>query len=302
MQQHTLASSFEIIGVGLHSGETVRMRIRPSAPDSGIRFRRVDLDPVVEIPAHAAFVTDTSLATVLGRGDAVVSTVEHCLAALRSLGVDNAVVEVDGPEAPILDGSSALYVEKILTVGLAAQDAPRRVIHLKKAIRVEQGDKYCVLRPLDRFAVTYSIDFEQGFPGAQHFFLQVTARSFAEELSRARTFGFVRDVEYLRSIGKARGASLENAVALDGGRVVNPEGLRMHDEMVRHKMLDAVGDLALAGYPILGHLVVHKGGHEMHRRLVQTLLDRPDAWELRPAQRATGRQVRVAAGLAAATF
>ena len=302
--QQTVRNVVKVQGVGLHSGDSVTLRIRPAKQDTGIRFRRVDLTPVVEIPAHVDYIADTSLATVLGRDGATISTVEHCLAALRGLGVDNAIVEVDGAEVPILDGSSAEYVERIMAVGLKAQRRNRTVLRVVKPIRVECGDKFSILRPADRFAVTYSIDFEQGFPGEQHFFLQISPDSFAAQLSRARTFGFVRDVEMLRSMGKAQGASLDNAVALDDGKVLNPEGLRMPNEMVRHKMLDAVGDLALSGYAIDGHLIVHKGGHELHRQLVVALLARPDAWELvEPGEgfvRHAGRAAAAVAGVTAA--
>ena len=278
--QKTIRTAISLTGVALHSGELVSLRLLPASVDSGIRFRRVDLDPVVEIPARVAQVTETTLATVLGRDGVEVSTVEHCLAALHGLGVDNAVVEVDGPELPILDGSALPYVEAILEAGWECLGGVRQHLRVTKPIRVADGDKYVVLRPHRGYRVSYSIEFEGRFPGEQHYYLDVTPESFAMELALARTFGFLEDVEYLRSVGKARGGSLENAVVLDGDGVLNPEGLRTADEMVRHKILDAVGDLALAGYPIEGHLIVHKGGHALHTELVQALLARPDAWEL----------------------
>ncbi len=278
--QSTVGRDVVLKGIGLHNGEQTTLCIKAAGPGSGICFRRVDLDPVVDIAAKVENVVDTSLATVLGCQGATISTVEHCLAALYGMGIDNAVVEVDGPEVPILDGSSTQYVEKLKKAGVKKQNAPRKVLKVLKPIRVEQGDKFSILRPSPDFRVTYSIDFAEGFPGEQHYMLKISPSSFARQLSRARTFGFVRDVEMLRSIGKARGASMSNAVALDGGRVLNPEGLRMPDEMVRHKMLDAVGDLALAGVPVQGHLIVHKGGHELHRLLVAALVSRPDAWKM----------------------
>lgn len=278
--QQTLKKEIKLTGIGLHSGETVSLAIRPAPADSGIVFKRVDLNPVVIIPARAENVVHTLLATVLGKGEATVSTVEHCMAALYAFGVDNAVVEVDGPELPILDGSSHQYVEALKKTGLSAQKAVKKVIRIEKPIRIEDGDKFSILRPHRGFRITYSIDFAQGFPGEQHYMMDVTAANFADNLCRARTFGFVAEVEMLKKMGKARGASMENAVALDGGKVLNPEGLRMPDELVRHKMLDAVGDLALSGAAIEGHLIVHKGGHELHRRLVMALLARPDAWSL----------------------
>lgn len=276
--QKTLKKEISLKGIGLHSGEKVTLRLKPAQDGTGIVFRRVDLPGSPDIPAFAANVVNTTLATVIGVGEATVSTVEHCIAALFAMGVDNVVVEVDGPELPILDGSAQEYVKAINKAGLLEQSMVRRIIRIEKPIRIEDGDKFSILRPMDGFRITYSIDFADGFPGEQHYMMDVTPANFSERLSRARTFGFVRDIEMLQKIGKARGASMENAVALDGGKVLNPEGLRMPDEMVRHKMLDAVGDMALAGSRIQGHLIVHKGGHELHRRLVMALLARTDAW------------------------
>jgi UDP-3-O-[3-hydroxymyristoyl] N-acetylglucosamine deacetylase len=278
--QKTLRSSIALSGVGLHTGRPIHLRILPAAADTGIVFRRVDLSPVVDIPARSQYVADTTLATVLAKAGAEISTVEHCLAALAGLGVDNAVVEVNGPELPILDGSAAPYVEAILEAGLRRLRAPRKAIRVEKPLRVEKGDKFSILRPADGFKVTYSIDFGGGFPGSQHFYVDVTAGTFAAEIGSARTFGFLHEVEALRAMGKARGGSLENAVVLDCDRVLNPEGLRMPDEFVRHKILDAIGDMALAGMPILGHLIVHKGGHALHDALIKCLHERPDAWSV----------------------
>lgn len=291
-QQKTLRSPLALTGVGLHTGNEIRVRILPADPDTGLRFRRVDADPVVEIPAASRWVVDTSLATVLGRDGVQLSTVEHCLAALGGLGIDNAVVEVDGPELPILDGSALPYVEALLEAGWRRQKRPRRALRVDKPVRVEQGDKFCIVRPAADFRVTYSIDFDGRFPGVHHYFLSVDPATFAAELSPARTFGFLADVEYLRSMGKARGGSLDNAVVLHEGQVLNPEGLRMPDELVRHKMLDAVGDLALLGRPILGHLIVHRGGHALHDALVKALLARPDAWTVVPLDEPAVRGAR----------
>ncbi len=278
--QMTLKVPVTLAGVGLHTGEAIRLSILPAPSDAGISFRRVDLSPPVDIPARAERVVDTSLATVLARDGVSVSTVEHCLAALAGLGVDNAVVEVDGPELPILDGSAGPYVRSILAVGLREQRARRQVLRVLKPVRVEVGDKFAILMPAPRLRVTYTIDFDGRIPGSQHYYLDVDADSFAAELSQARTFGFLQDVQYLRTLGKAKGGSLDNAVVIDGGKVLNPEGLRMPDEQVRHKILDAVGDLALAGRSIRGHLVAHKAGHGVHVELVKALLARTDAWVL----------------------
>ncbi len=278
--QHTLSREVALKGIGLHSGENVNLVIKPARSCTGVIFRRVDVTPVVEIPAKVNMVLDTRLATVIGIGDVTVSTVEHCMAALYALGVDNAIVEVDGPEVPVLDGSAEPYVKAINAVGLKKLRAPRKILKILKPLRIQDGDKFSILRPSKGFSITYSIDFDDGFPGEQHYYLNITPDTFTRQLARARTFGFVRDVEMLRSIGKAKGASMDNAIALEDGKVLNPEGLRMTDEMVRHKMLDAVGDLALCGFAIRGHLIVHKGGHELHRKLVSVLLSRPDAWTL----------------------
>jgi UDP-3-O-[3-hydroxymyristoyl] N-acetylglucosamine deacetylase len=278
--QKTIRAPITLSGVALHSGALVALRLLPAPVDTGIRFRRIDLEAPVEIPARVGHVTETYLATALGCDGAEVSTVEHCLAALHGLGVDNAVVEVDGPELPILDGSALPYVEAILDVGWQRQSAVRRKIRVTKPVRVANGDKFVVLRPHRGLRITYSIDFEGRFTGEQHYYLDITPETFAVELALARTFGFLEEVEYLRSVGKVRGGSLDNAVVLDGNAVLNPEGLRTADELVRHKILDAIGDLALAGHAIEGHLIVHKGGHALHTDLLRALMARPDAWEL----------------------
>lgn len=277
--QKTIKSEIYLTGIGLHSGSDVHLRIKPASIGHGIAFRRTDMSGAPDIRAHAGNVVDTMLATVLGRGEATVSTVEHLMAALYAMGVDNALVEVDGPELPIMDGSASIYVEAISRTGLKTQKLPKRIIKIEKPIRIEDGDKFSILRPFPNFRITYSIDFPNA-PGEKHYMTDVNARTFAERLSMARTFGFVAEVEMLKKMGKARGATLDNAVALHEGKVLNPDGLRMPDELVRHKMLDAVGDMALIGAGIQGHLIVHKGGHELHRRLAVALLERTDAWSL----------------------
>lgn len=280
--QQTTRSPVVLAGVGLHTGVPVRLRILPAAADTGVRFRRVDLHPAVEIPALSRYVCETKLATVLAKDGVEVSTVEHCLSALAGLGIDNAVVEVDCPELPILDGSALPIVEAIFEAGIRRQSRRRRALRVEKPLRVEDGEKFCLIRPSAEFRVTYTIDFSDRFPGpgSQHFYLEVTPENFATDLSPARTFGFLEEVESLRSMGKAKGGSLENALVLHGGKVLNPEGLRLRDEFVRHKILDAVGDLALIGMPVLGHLIVYRGGHELHDALVTTLLANPDVWSI----------------------
>ncbi len=278
--QQTLREPVVLEGPGLHTGRPIRVRIAPAPAGHGVRFVRVDRSPAVEIPALSRFVVDTQLATVLGVPGARISTVEHCLAALAGLGVTNARVEVDGPELPILDGSALPYVEAFQRAGLRRQGRLREVLRVRKPLRVSDGDKYCILRPGRAFRITYTIDFGGRFPGPQHFFLDLTPEAFCSELAAARTFGFLEEVEFLRRNGKALGGSMDNAIVLHEGRVLNPDGLRMPDELVRHKILDAVGDLALVGWPVQGHLIVHKGGHGLHDLLVKLLLSRPDAWTL----------------------
>jgi UDP-3-O-[3-hydroxymyristoyl] N-acetylglucosamine deacetylase len=240
------------------------------------------LNPAVEFLAHSRYVSDTTLATRLAHDGVEVSTVEHCLAALAGLGIDNAVVEVDGPELPILDGSSLPYVDAILDVGWKPQGERRRALRVDKPVRVGDRDKFCMLLPATGFGfwITYTIDFSGRFLDSQHCYVEVTPETFAADLSPARTFGFLEEVHYLRSMGKAKGGNLANAVVLHRGRVLNPEGLRLRDEFVRHKILDAIGDLALLGMPVAGHLIVHRGGHDLHYRLVKSLLDRPDTWSI----------------------
>lgn len=301
--QHTLRSRVTLAGVALHGGGAARAVLRPAPTGTGIRFRRADLPGSPDLPARASFVVDTALATVLGCGEVTVATVEHCLAALAGLGVDNALVEVEGPEVPIGDGSSLPFCQAILAAGLRRQRARRRAIRVLQPVAAREGDKYCLLRPGEGFRVTYTVDFDGCYPGVQRLDLALDPAVFCRELAPARTFGFLEEVTYLRSVGKARGGSLENALVLDNGRVLNPEGLRMPDEPVRHKALDAVGDLALAGAPILGHLVVHKGGHSLHTQLVRNLLAQPDAWtavDLTPEAAPAWAEAEVPLPLAAA--
>lgn len=299
--QKTINSEICLTGIGLHSGEEVHLRIAPAAAGHGICFRRTDLPHAQDIRAQAGNVVDTMLATVLGRGEATVSTVEHLMAALYAMGVDNAIVHVDGPELPIMDGSARVYVDAIRRTGLRAQKLPKRIIKIEKPIRIEDGDKFSILRPFHNFRITYSIDFPNA-PGEKHFMTDVNAETFAEQLSMARTFGFMAEVEMLKKMGKARGATLENAVALHDGKVLNPDGLRMPDELVRHKMLDAVGDFALIGAGLMGHLIVHKGGHELHRRLAVALLERTDAWSLVTPEKVRETRPRTYAAFTAAAM
>ncbi len=278
--QHTLHLKTSIDGIGLHSGRRVRLSLLPAPADSGLVFVRTDLNRPVEIPARADYVVDTTLNTTLGRDGVVVGTVEHLVAALAGLGVDNARLELDGPEVPILDGSAAPFVRLIEEAGIREQRAPRKVAVVRKPVAVQDGDKEARLVPATHLTIHCAVDFQHPLITDQRLSLEVTPRSFVRELSRARTFGFKREVELLRSRGLALGGSLENAIVVDDFNIVNPEGLRFHDEFVRHKILDAVGDLALAGHPVIGALHAHKTGHALNHRLVKRLLTEPGAVEV----------------------
>lgn len=280
--QQTLRASIDCAGVGVHSGRRARLTLHPAAVGTGIVFRRSDLG--LDIPARFDHVVDTRLCTVLGlagRRDAVVGTVEHVMAALSGMGISNCVVEVDGPEVPILDGSAEGFVFLIACAGIVSQGAPERSIAVRRPIRVSQGDAFvefrpCATRPL--LSVAMSIEFSDAAIGSQSLALRVTSESFRREIAQARTFGRLADVEALREAGLGLGGSLENAVVVDGGEVLNPGGLRMADEFVRHKMLDAIGDIALSGAPLLGRLVAHKSGHALNNRLLRALFADDANW------------------------
>jgi len=311
--QSTFKTSIDCVGIGLHSGRRVRMVLHPAAPYHGIVFRRTDLGQAGlrhEIPARYDLVADTRLATVLANpGDPSirVGTVEHVMAALAGCGIDNALIEVDGPELPALDGSAAHLVFLIDCAGIVLQDAPRRTIEVLRTVRVSEGDAFAELRPARRthggsphagtnggLELTMSIAFAAAAIGRQALSLHLTPKSFRQELSRARTFALAEDIDRLRAAGMARGGSLDNAVVVDAARVLNPGGLRMHDEFVRHKLLDAVGDLALAGAPLAASFIAHRSGHGLNNRLLRALLGDAAAWRV-----VTGVPVRVAVPAAA---
>jgi len=273
-RQRTFRQRASIDGVGLHSGAKVRLTLAPAPPYTGIVFSRDGVD----IPALAENVVDTRLNTSLGWGDARIGTVEHVLAALCGSGIDNAYVEVEGPEVPILDGSSAPFVQLIHDAGVHEQQrTTRRFLLLRKPVVAGDGEKSAKLLPSRTFRITYTIDFQHPLISDQTYGLVVSERSFQREIARARTFGFKRDVEKLHAAGLARGGSLENAVVVDDFHILNPEGLRFADEFVRHKILDAVGDLALLGMPVIAHFVAVKSGHALNHALVRKALATPDA-------------------------
>jgi UDP-3-O-[3-hydroxymyristoyl] N-acetylglucosamine deacetylase len=291
--QSTFKASIDCVGIGLHSGRRVRMVLRPAAPYHGIVFRRADLGR--DIPARFDLVADTRLATVLadpGDPSVRVGTIEHVMAALAGCGIDNALIEVDGPELPALDGSAAHLVFLIDCAGIEAQDAPRRTIEVVRTVRVSDGDAFAELSPAPRahsgapaaahagLHLTMSIAFDAPAIGQQALSLRLTPKSFRQELSRARTFALAEDIDRLRAAGMARGGSLDTAVVVDAARVLNPGGLRMHDEFVRHKLLDAVGDLALAGAPLSASFTAHRSGHGLNNRLLRALLGNAAAWRM----------------------
>ncbi|HZR10135.1 MAG TPA: UDP-3-O-acyl-N-acetylglucosamine deacetylase [Myxococcales bacterium] len=276
-RQRTFKQRAAVSGVGLHSGASVRLTLAPAPVDSGIVFTSRG----VEIPAISQFVVDTNLNTSLGRGSVRIGTVEHLLAALSGCGIDNARIEVEGPEIPIADGSSEPFVALIREAGIHEQRAPRRYLMVRRPVTVSDEDKLARLSPArGKFAIQYTIDFHHPLISDQSYSLEVTEKSFQKDIARARTFGFKRDVEHLHRAGLARGGSLDNAVVVDDFNILNPEGLRYPDEFVRHKILDALGDLSLIGMPVIGQLTAVKSGHALNQLLVRRILAEPDACEV----------------------
>ena len=276
--QCTLRRSVLCAGIGLHSGNKVNMSLVPAPPDTGIRFRRTDLGGV-EIPAHVSQLSNRQqFQTGLGNGEACVETVEHLLAALRCMGVDNAYVDLNHREVPIMDGSSAPWVYLIQDAGVKVQNAARKALQVVRPIQIQDGDKRIALYPGEGFKVSYTISFDHPMLRHQQKTMELDEQAFVNEIAPARTFGFLKEVEMLRQRGLALGGSLENAIVLGETGVLNP--LRFEDEFVRHKILDAVGDLALLGYQLLGHLVVHRGGHALHTAFAREVMRQADAWQL----------------------
>jgi UDP-3-O-[3-hydroxymyristoyl] N-acetylglucosamine deacetylase len=281
LRQRTLKNVIRATGVGLHSGEKVFMTLRPAPVDTGIVFRRVDLQPVQEIPAKGDLVTETTLCTGLTCGPAKVQTVEHLLSALAGLGVDNCYIELSAAEVPIMDGSSGPFVFLLQSAGIAEQAAAKRFIRVTRAVEVRDGDKIARFTPYDGFRLDFTVRFDHpAIPSTQsRQVLEFSTEAYIREVSRARTFGFMRDLEYMRERNLGLGGSMDNAIVLDEFRVLNEDGLRYPDEFVRHKILDAVGDLYLAGRPIIGAYEGFKSGHALNNRLVRALLAEQGAWE-----------------------
>jgi UDP-3-O-[3-hydroxymyristoyl] N-acetylglucosamine deacetylase len=282
IKQRTLKNTIRATGVGLHSGEKVYLTLKPAPADTGIVFCRTDLDPVVQIPALAGNVGKTTMSTTLVKGDVKVDTVEHLLSAMAGLGIDNAYVELSAPEVPIMDGSAGPFVFLIQSAGLEEQEVPKKFIRVLREVTISDGDKSATFVPFDGFKVSFTIDFDHpAFAGrTQTASVDFSSTSFVKEVSRARTFGFMRDIQYLRSQNMALGGSMDNAIVVDELAVLNEDGLRYEDEFVKHKILDAIGDLYLLGNSLIGEFRGVKSGHELNNRLLRLLIEQTDAWEV----------------------
>ena len=279
IRQRTLKNVIRATGVGLHTGEKVYLTVRPAPANAGIVFRRVDLDPVVEIPAGADKVGETTLSTTLVQDGVKVGTVEHLLSAMAGLGIDNAYVELSAPEVPIMDGSAGPFVFLLQSAGIKEQDAAKKFIRIKKEVTVREDDKVATFKPFDGFKVTFSIEFDHPVfeERNQVASIDFSSTSFVKEVARARTFGFMRDIEFLRSQNLALGGSVDNAIVVDEYRILNEDGLRYDDEFVKHKMLDAIGDLYQLGHSLIGEFVGHKSGHALNNALLRELLKQEGA-------------------------
>jgi UDP-3-O-[3-hydroxymyristoyl] N-acetylglucosamine deacetylase len=282
IRQRTLKNSIRATGVGLHTGEKVTLTLRPAAPNTGVVFHRSDLDPAVSIMAAAENVGDTRLSTTLVRDGVRVSTVEHLLSAVAGLGIDNLHVDVSAPEVPIMDGSAGPFVFLLQSAGLKEQSAPKKFIRIKRTVEIHDDDKWVRFDPYEGFKVGFCIDFEHPMftSGSQRAELDFSSTSFVREVSRARTFGFMRDIEALRANQLALGGSLDNAIVLDDFKILNEDGLRYENELVKHKILDVVGDLYLLGHSLIGAFTGHKSGHALNNQLIRQLKQDQEAWEL----------------------
>ncbi len=277
--QNTIKKPVHCNGIGLHSGKTINMTLNPAEANTGIRFMRSDVAGKNFIPAFMNRVVDTTMATTISEGNASIATTEHLLAAVNGLSIDNVLIEVDGPEIPIMDGSSSPFVDLLLAAGSKQQKSYRRLVKITKEISIREGDRYITIYPYDGFKVTAEINFNHDSIKRQVYSVSVSASKFIKEISKARTFGFLEDVKELQQNGLALGASLENAVGMDENGIMNKEGLRYNNEFVRHKIVDIIGDMTLLGCPILGHIVAYKSGHSQHLRLMEKIAAKPESWE-----------------------
>lgn len=282
IRQRTLKTIVQTTGVGLHSGRKVTLILRPAAANTGVIYRRTDLNPPVDFPADPASVRDTMLCTALVNDEGVrISTVEHLNAALAGMGIDNAIIEVDAPEIPIMDGSASPFIFLLQSAGIDYLNAPKRFVRIKKTIRVEDGDKWAELSPYQGFRLSFAIEFNHPAIDVeqQNIVLDFSSQAFIKEISRARTFGFMRDIEYLQSRNLCLGGSFDCAIVLDDYRILNEEGLRYENELVKHKVLDAIGDLFMCGHNIIGEMRAYKSGHALNNQLLRALLADESAWE-----------------------
>ena len=282
IKQRTLKNTIRATGVGLHTCDKVHLTLRPAEPNTGIIFRRVDLAEPVSIKATPRNVGETILSTTLVSGNVKISTIEHLLSAFAGLGIDNAIIDVSAAEVPIMDGSAGPFVFLLQSAGVEEQDCPKQYIRIKHSVRVEEGDKWASFDPFDGFKVTFTIDFEH--PAFEEHLKTATmdfsSTTFVKEVSRARTFGFMKDIDMLRENNLALGGSLDNAIVVDDSKILNEDGLRCADEFVKHKILDAIGDLYLLGYSLIGQFTGYKSGHGLNNKLLLTLLDDTEAWEI----------------------
>lgn len=278
-KQRTLKDTVSCTGIGLHSGEKVRLTVKPAPADTGIRFIRKDLpgDPVIE--ARSKSVVDTTLSTTIGNNGHKISTIEHLMAALFGLGIDNARVELDGPEVPIMDGSSAPFIFLFKSAGIQEQKNPKEFIVIHKPFELSEGNRSISIYPSNELKICYTIDFQHPLVKNQTYELCFSGKDFIHEISRARTFGFLKDLKTLRENGLAKGGSLDNAIVIDDFRIINEDGLRYKDEFVRHKILDFIGDLAILGHPVIGHFVVDKSGHSLNQDMLKELMNQKECWE-----------------------
>jgi len=280
LNQRTLESKVSCTGVGLHSGAQITLTLVPARANTGIVFVRTDLDVPVEIPARSEFVVDTTMATTIGRNGVRIGTIEHLMAALAGLGIDNCRVELDGPEVPIMDGSAAPFVYLVRSAGIQLQREMKRFLVIRNPVTVKDGDKEASFLPASQFSVSFTIDFDHPLISNQSFRMDFSDRFFDREICRARTFGFYHEVEMMKKMGLAKGGSIENAIVIDDFNILNPDGLRFPDEFVRHKILDSIGDVSLLGMPVIGHLVAYKSGHLLNHRLVTEVLADPSCFEV----------------------
>ena len=282
IRQRTLKNMVRATGVGVHTGEKVYLTLRPAPPNTGIIFCRTDLDPVVEIPAHANYIGDTSLSTCLAKGDVRIATVEHLLSALGGMGIDNLYVDLTSPELPIMDGSAGPFIFLIQSAGIEEQNAPKEFIRIKRKIKIEEHDKSVTVEPYNGFKISFNIDFDHPLFNEhnQNAMLDFSSASYVKEVSRARTFGFLSDYEFIRKNNLALGASLDNAIVLDEYKILNQDALRYTDEFVKHKILDVIGDLYLLGHSLIGAFSGVKSGHTLNSQLLKRFLVERNAWEI----------------------